>query len=565
MAKREEIDVAWWLKRYESARSRRTTWDDHWRDIDEFFWPRTDGFTGEGRGNVGGGWGGGEKRMERVYDITAPLALDRGAAGLSALVIPQSERWHTLRASDDALNDVPAVKKWFEDVTELLFDMRASPKANYYSQAHEGFMSELAFGNHCQFIDESKGGGVRYRNVHIGQVWIDVDHQGRVDTIYRRMLLTAKAAVQQFGKVWGKGGAPQKIRQALEQGRLEEFEFVHIVSPRDNVDPESLDVDSMPWMELYIFPDERLLIEEGAYEELPYQYPRWSISPNENYGRSPGMLCLPGVKVLNEQEHTLLRSGHLKVDPPLLGRDDGAFGSGGKRPRFKPGSYHAGMVNMQGQSLVQPLVTGADIESTFEMMNAKREQLQGAFYLDLFRMFTDNPKMTATEVLERVTEKGQLLAPAIGRIQSEWLGPQIHRELGILGRQGALPPMPEEMIEAGAGYEVEYVAQAQRMQRSREMVAFNRTVEMALPFAQVNPKVLQKFNIEKAIEHSMDVFGGPSDLLRTDEEYAEIVAQLAEQEAQAAQMAIMEQGAGAARDGAQAVSSLASIQGGAAA
>ena len=39
------------------------------------------------------------------------------------------------------------------------------------------------------------------------------------------------------------------------------------------------------------------------------------------------------------------------------------------------------------------------------------------------------PQMTATEVIERTNEKGILLAPTIGRQQSEYLGPMIEREL----------------------------------------------------------------------------------------------------------------------------------------
>lgn len=548
---RDRVDVEGWIRRWEEQRSRRTTWDSHWREVDEFFWPRQDAFSGQGIGS--GSAQGGEKRTEKIFDITAPLALDRGAGGLASLTIPQQQRWHRLRATDEKLNDDAEVKAWFEEVTRILFAVRGSPKANYYAQAHEGFMSELAFGNHCQFTDASPSGGVRYRNVHVGQVWIDVDHQGRVDTIFRRLMLSAKAAYQQWGHVWG--DPPEKLRAALEQGKADLFEFLHIVAPRQNVDPERLGPEAMPFQSLYLFPqDKRLLDKPGGYWELPYQYPRWQTNPHEIHGRGPAMLALPAVKVVNQQERTGLRVGHLAADPPVMLGDEGVFGQGSRAPRFVPGAVIPGMLDSQGRERAKPFISGGRFELTFEQQQAKREQIQAAFNNDLFRILVQTEQMTATEVLERVQEKGQLLAPAIGRLQSEWFGPQIHVELSILARQGLLPPPPDALLEAGGQYEVEYVSPATRMQRSEELVAISRSIELVTPLAAIDPKVLLKFKADKVIDKAMDILGGPSDVLRTDEEFGELMGQMMEQEQRAAMSAGMEQDSGTAKNLAQAFS-----------
>jgi hypothetical protein len=555
---KQSIDVEEWLRKYEQQRGRRTTWDSHWREVDEYFWARSDGFTGQGYGS-GDRNGGGEKRTEKIFDVTAPLSMSRGASALAALTTPQHEQWHKLRTTDEELNEDTSVQQWFEQVNKLLFAMRASPSANYYSQVHEGFMSELAFGNHCQFTDESARGGARYRNVHIGQVWIDVDHQGRVDTVYRRLTLSAKAAMQQWGHVWGTE-PPAKIKNALEQGKSDLFEFLHVVAPRKNVDPERLGPEAMPWLSLYIFPEDKSLIEEGGFWEFPYQYPRWETSPNEIYGRGPAMTILPLVKVLNSQERTMLRASHLKVEPPILMASDGVFGFGSKTPRFQPGAPLFGMLDSQGRPLAQPFNPGVDLKSDFDVMDAKRNQIQSAFNNDLFRILIETEQMTATEVLERVQEKGQLLSSTIGRMQSEWFGPQIHVELGILSRQGLLPDLPPVMVEAGSEYEIEYVSPITRMERNNELVALRRTFEWAMPFIQLDPKKAELFDYEESVRRHMEVLGGSVKDLRKPEEFAQILDQMAQQEAQAAQAAQMEQMAGTAKDGAQALSV---IQGGA--
>lgn len=555
--KPEEIDVESWIKRWEQQKSLRSSWDAMWQETEEYFRAVPDSFTGQGRGTTS--HGGGEKRTAKIFDITAPLALDRGAGGLASLTIPQQSKWHKLRATDQELNKDPAVKAWFDEVNLMLFAERSRHTANFYTQAHEGMVSLLEFGNHCQFTDENPAGGFHYRGIHIGQIWVDVDHQRRVDTVYRLLMMSAKAAQQQWGHLWG-DAPPAKIAAALAQGKSELFEFLHVVSPRKNVDPERLGPEAMAFQSLYIFPDEKLVIEQGGYEDLPYQYVRWSTSPNENYGRGAAQLIFPGVKVLNWQEKTLLRAGHNAVDPPLLMSDDSVFGSGSRNPRFTPGSPHPGTLDDQGRPRVVPLHTGADVGTTFEMMEAKRAQINSAFNNDLFRILVETETMTATEVLERVKEKGQLLAPVGGRLQSEWFGPQIHCELRILAKQGRLPPLPPVMIEAGGGYEVEYDSPLTQMVRSEELVAIKGTMEDAAFFIELDPKKAELFDYEEIVRRGLDIRGGPSKALRTPEAYAERLEQMAKAEQQAAQAAQMEQMAGTAKDGAGALQIL---QGGA--
>jgi hypothetical protein len=50
--------------------------------------------------------------------------------------------------------------------------------------------------------------------------------------------------------------------------------------------------------------------------------------------------------------------------------------------------------------------------------------------------------MSARQVVEMVAQKGQLLAPLIGRQQSEYLGTTIARELDVLAEERLLPPWP---------------------------------------------------------------------------------------------------------------------------
>ena len=153
------------------------------------------------------------------------------------------------------------------------------------------------------------------------------------------------------------------------------------------------------------------------------------------------MIVLPDIKMLNEMSKTVIRAAHKTVDPPLLLHDDGVLGlSRGGRPNLDPGALNVGGIDDQGRPKVLPLQTGARPDLGLELMEQRRKVINDAFLVTLFQILVEGPAMTATEVLERAKEKGALLAPTMGRQQSEALGPMIERELDILARvPGALP------------------------------------------------------------------------------------------------------------------------------
>jgi len=124
--------------------------------------------------------------------------------------------------------------------------------------------------------------------------------------------------------------------------------------------------------------------------------------------------------------------------------------------------------------------------------------------------------MTATEVLQRAQEKGALLAPTVGRQQSEMLGPLIEREVAILADQGLLPPVPEALQDAE--YKIEYVSPLSRAMKSEEGVGILRTLEMVQPIAAVDPSVMDNFDFDEITRVLSDVNGVPQRILKSPQD-----------------------------------------------
>ena len=503
------------FRRFELLQNGRGVWESHWEEIAERVLPRSAEFTGEREQ--------GDKRTEKLYDATAALALERFAAAVESLLTPRGAKWHTMRSTNIELNKDDDVRMWFDGVSESLFSHRYSPKANFAGQIHESYMSLGAFGTGCTFVDEHPVRGSIYRACHLADIFIAENEHGMVDTVFRRFEVTARQALRMFED----GALSDDLQKAAQEKPDSKIKLLHVVMPRTDRDTTKGGRKNAPWFGGYFEMATKHMISEGGFDTMPYIVSRYVTGPRETYGRSPAMTILPDIKMINEMSKTVIRAGQKVVDPPLLVADEGVM---------FPINTNAGQVTfarMDGRSQppIQPLYTGARVDIGLEMMEQRRKVINDAFLVTLFQILVETPTMTATEVLQRAQEKGALLAPTIGRQQTEMLGPLIEREFSILDLQGLIPPLPPALIEAGGEYEVEYVSPLTRAMKAEEGVGILRTLEMVQPIAAVDPGVMDNFDTDEITRTLADTNGAPQRILRNQKDIDAKREQRGQQEA----------------------------------
>lgn len=505
------------LRNYERLRSERGIWDSHYQEIAERIWPDRSNFVDKAKGDGG-------KRSDKVFDSTAALALTRFSAAMESMLTPRTTKWHKLRIPESDLNEHPRVQRYLDEVTNILFRMRYAPGANFASQMHESYMSIGAFGTGGVLIEEMLGRGMRYKSIDLANLYFCENRFGLIDYVCRTFWYTARQAVQHFKA----SELPQKVVDKATKSPHEKFEFVHIVKPSE-------DGGKWAYESYYVCIEGRKVVETGGYTTFPYAIGRYITNANEQYGRSPAMLVLPTIKTLNEMDKTMLRAGHLQTAPPLLMAEDGAL----QAFDFRPNALNFGGLDERGQQMVQPLNINPRLDWGQEMIEARQRVVNDAFLVTLFQILVDAPQMTATEAMLRAQEKGALLAPTMGRQQSEKLGPLISREIDIAARAGQLPPMPRELVERGGEIEIEYVSPLNRIQRAEDGVAILRTFEAVAPLAQIDPSIMLAFDLAQAARELAEINGMPAKVLRSREE----IDELREQQAQMAQVQAMLQAA----------------------
>jgi hypothetical protein len=491
-------------RRFEALQAERRGWEGHWQEIAERVLPRQADFLGQRQP--------GAKRAEKIFDSTAPLALERFAAAMESMLTPRGQRWHHLRLADEEANRLPEVRAWLEAVEAALFAARYLPRANYASQQHEVYMALGAFGTAALFVGEDDLGGLRYRAIHLGELYVAEDAFGRIDTVFRRFRLSARQAAQMFGRA----ALPESLKRRLDRDGGDRAEFLHAVFPRRDRRPEREDARNMRYASVTMALDGDHILREGGFRTMPYLVGRYVTAPGEIYGRSPAMAVLPDIKMLNEAAKTIIRAAHRQVDPPILVHDDGVLG----RFNVQPNAINVGAVSKDGRPLAIPFNAGARVDIGIEMLERWRTVINDAFLVTLFQVLADAPNMTATEALIRVQEKGALIAPAVGRQQSEMLGPMIAREIDILARQGKLPPAPPVIGELGAeaAVSVVYDSPLARARRAEDVTGLARALEAIAPFLRLKPELMEAFDAEAVAELALEAHGVPQRVLRSPAE-----------------------------------------------
>ena len=324
--------------------------------------------------------------------------------------------------------------------------------------------------------------------------------------------------------------------------------IIHVVLPRDDRDKRKKNKTNKPFASYYIDPEEKIVLDESGYDELPYVVPRWLKSSYElGWGRSPAMNALADTKVLQKMSEITLRAAQKQIDPPLMVPDDGFM----LPIRTVPGGlnfYRSGT-----RDRLEPLQIGANNPLGLNMEEQRRAAIRQAFYVDQLIM-GQGPQMTATEVIQRTEEKMRLLGPVLGRLQAEMLQPLINRCWNIMLRAKQLPAPPPDMM--GMDLEIEYVSPLAKAQKQSEVQAVVRMLEMMQPLAGIDPTILDYIDSDGLAKHVIKVLGIPAAVVRGDREIALLREDRAAQQQQQQEMAQMAQMAQAAGQAAPAMDSL---------
>lgn len=505
------------LRRFGKLKAQRQNWESHWQEVADYMMPR--------KADVTKTRSKGDKRTELIFDSSPLHAVELLSASLHGMLTNPATPWFSLKFKNIDMLDEDLANEWLEDTTEKMYE--TFNRSNFQQEIFELYHDLITFGTAAMFIEEDADDIVRFSTRHIGEIFISENNKGRIDTIFRKFKITARAAIKQFGE----NNVSSKLLAIATKDPYEEVEILHVVFPRDKFDSKKKDAKNMPFASVYIETDSKEQISESGFNEFPYVVPRYLKASFEIYGRSPAMTALPDVKMLNEMAKTTIKAAQKQVDPPLLVPDDGFI----LPVRTVPGGlnfYRSGT-----RDRIEPLNIGANNPLGLNMEEQRRNAIRDTFYVNQL-MMQNGPQMTATEVVQRNEEKMRLLGPVLGRLQSELLRPLIDRTFAIMFRQKLFKQVPEFL--SGKDIQIEYVSPLAKAQKTSELQSIMRAIEIFGSLSKIAP-VFDHVNIDNLVVHLAEIVGVPAKVLNSRAEVNAIRQQKQQQAEQQMQMQQLQQ------------------------
>ncbi len=479
----------------------------------------------------------GAMRGKVAYSGAPSSALSVWSDGMQGHMVSQSLRWFKSGLTDFDLNRNDEVQKYLQRYDDAMYS--EFNRSNFYAVLGEWFRDAGSIGTATLYTEEDLDNGVAVHiPIHPREIFISEDRFGNVDTVFRKFFLTARAAVQKFGKE----NLSRNIVDNAEKHPEKKHEFIHAVQPNSDRTYGSILAKDKRFSSIYLESEnksEKDVIRQSGYNLNPYAVWRLRKNSDEIYGYSPAADAMVDIKNLNQMSRTLMKAAHLAVSP-ALNIPEHMRG----HTRISPDGHN---YFERGGDKASPIHTGINYPIGVDRENKIQRIIEDKYRVEFFLVLARAEReMTATEIMERQAEKAVLLGPQVDRLEQEGLTKVFGVVSDIANEAGRLPEPPailqdaiEDAKERGdktPEIDIRFIgplAQAQR--RLFTMQPIKNGLNEISQASVIFPKVLDKIDPDRLAERILDSTDFPQDIMRTDSELRDIRAQqakdLAEQKA----------------------------------
>lgn len=519
------------LTRHQDLLSERSVWDSHWQEIADYCMPRKAEISSRKEYPD-------TSRNDILFDSTAIYANAILANGQLSYMSPADSRWFVYEPPAHMVKSDEA-KQWFQRCSEIV--QRNLANSNFYSEVHELYFDDSAFGTYAMFCEPGRNGAVTFTTFPCGSFCIAENDEGLVDTLFREIRLTVVQAADKFGPE----NLSEKLRKQLEEylrsgkGGTAQHTFIHAIYPRHHKDrdPKKLDGENKPIASVYVEKDSKHVCRVSGFDEQPFFSGRHLKWGNSAYGWSPGWVAVPEARQLNFLVKQMDALAETKAFPRLLipsTHENEVDLRAGGFTFFDP---------MNPNALPREWATAGEYQIGLEREKRKEEAIHKAFHTDLFQMFAmlDQKQMTAREVAERASEKLVQFSPTFSRKTTELFNPLLRRVFNIHLRAGLFPAPPQDVLVVNETTgipeipepEVVYTSRVALAIKSLHNLAFMRTMERLAPLLPIKPDILDNYDMDAVARDMARNDGSPADWLVEKEEVDKAREQRAEQVAAA--------------------------------
>lgn len=501
-------------------RQKRYSWWGHWRELADYILPRRYRWL-----VVANQANRGSQLNYNIIDSTGTLAARVLASGMMAGITSPTRPWFKLKI--DGYEDDYEVGSWLAECEKRM--MRVFQESNFYTAMGVMYFDLVVFGSACIIIYEDYENVIHCCSPCLGEFFFELDYKFEINTVAREFTMTYDQIFKQFGA----SNVSDDVKRSQDNpsnglGTREKL-ILHLIEPNDSFHDQI--PSTFPWREIYWEAggeSNKLLSVKGFYD-WPCMTPRWDVTANDPYGRSPGMDALGDIKQLQQEQKRKAQAIDKMVNPPIIAD---------VQLKNQPATVLPG-----GWTYVAGLTSGREAAKPLYMIDPKlgemrqdiadvQQRIKITFHNDLFTGITDLQTVrTATEIDARREEKLVLLGPVLDRILGEGLGKAIDRTWGIMWRGRLLPTPPDSLAGSPTNIQIDYISMLAMAQKGLATAGIEKLWAFAGSLAGVVPGILSKLDPYETMDQYGEALGvSPKIIIPTDDAKAAMQAQQQKQE-----------------------------------
>ena len=475
-----------YLKKLNKAKALKGSYDQILKDGYEYALPNTETINQKAEGS---------NKKSRVFDDTAPLAVQKYANRLQAQLVPNGKDWAILKAgSDTPQEQIEQVDIMLEEVNDIIFSNL--PHSNFNSAAHESFM-DLSISTGVLMCEQGDGilSKLRFRSVPVRELVLESNTKGEAKTVWREFLLEAERLITMYPSA----KLTPELNKMIEETPEHKIELIEGVVYKE----KTRDYDHV-----LIYKKDFLIDTE--MKSSPYLVFREKKAPNETYGRGRIMDILPTIKTLNRLSELDIRAADLNANGVWTVADDGVINP--YTAKIRPGAMIPVDSNQANNPTIAPLPVATNFAVNMDRIERLQFRVNETMLAAPFGNIEETPVRTATEMSMRQNDISQTTMATFARIQSEFLEPLIQRIIFVLQEQGALPPLRVD----GREVKIKFTSPISRLQDTEDLQAITRFLE----YQELVPQELMvgTMKMEDFPQYIADKLGVPKSLQRTKAE-----------------------------------------------
>jgi len=501
----------------------------------------------------------GERKNQHIVDATHVLALRSFVAGFLEGNTSASRPWARIGTRDGEMDENFENKEWLQHFTNRVMNYLGT--SNFYHAAGTFYYDYGVVNTGAHYFE------VLENNFHVhtlmpGSYYVINDSYGEAKVLVREFSMNVKSIVDSFGlqKATGQiewSNISHGVKKAYQDGNYSMcMDVVHVVKENPDFDPQDPDnIENRRWLELTYETgssnkgsdsgnlqtgdtarlDDSIFLKRFTSKRKPFVIGK-STNSSEYGEKGPTIDALGCIKSLNKKAIGKDQALEQMLRPTLQG------------PASLRKSYISNAPNTFIPLDARSVGAGHKLESVFQINPAigaviqdvedLRGQVDKLYYADFLLYLSKNPKTrTATETSAIVEEQQRIIGPNLQSLNSTYNVPVLEWVMDyVLFEDPFLRPPPESL--AGQSLKPEFISVFAQAQRAADLPSIDRYVQAMSNVAQLDPRVLDKINLDKFADLYEDRLYLPSGL---NNPQSKVDAMREQAQAQAAKQRELEQ------------------------